>query len=58
LTWFPAIETDAESTLEPVIDLNRSMAIRFGDEHDKEVVSQRRNGRGVGVFVAVSDVDA
>lgn len=28
------------------------------DEHDKEVVSQRRDGRGVGVPAAVFDVDA
>ena len=44
--------------LEPVIDLNRSAALRCCDEHDKEVVSQRRDGCGMGVFVALFDVDA
>ncbi len=46
------------SFLEPVIDLNRRVAVVCRDERDQEVVSERRDGCGMGVFAAVFDVDA
>ena len=48
----------AVTCLEPVIDLSRMWAVVCEDEHDKEVVSQRRDGCGMGVSVALFDVDA
>lgn len=40
--------------LEPVIDLSSVSALPCRDEFEKEVLSERRHGRGMGVFAAVT----